>query len=163
MPFTTHKRPTPNVSRGKNRLLGVVFHHTAGGCAGAVSWLTNRASGASAHVVIDRDGTRYVLAEPEAITWHAGKSCWKGVNGANSVTLGVEFVLTVPQVEADVALTSEQIASALEYLAPIAKRQGWGLDDFTHHAAICTPPGRKRDLSPKNWALVKAALDKVYD
>ena len=63
---------------------------------------------------------------------------------------------------AGVALTSEQIASALEYLAPIAKGRGWSLDDFTHHAAVCVPKGRKRDLSEANWTALQIALSRVY-
>jgi|GEM_PF-705383 len=152
MKYRETHRPTPNITKGvENKREGVVFHHTAGTAAGAVAWLTDRASKASAHVVIARTGDRTTLADDTDVTWHAGHGKFRGVN-PNLVTLGVEFELTVPQVKADEPLTKAQLESMIEWLRPRWSRYGWTIHDMTHHRAV--DPKRKIDLSEKNWRLV---------
>ena len=84
---------TPNISKGvaiKPKFL--VIHYTAGGsAAGAISWLTNRAAKASAHLVIGRDGAVTQLASFTQRTWHAGRSAWAGLKGLNSHSIGIEL------------------------------------------------------------------------
>ncbi len=71
----------------------LVIHYTAGGTAeGAVSWLTNRVSQASAHLVIDRNGEITQLVPFDRIAWHAGASAWEGRYGLNRYSLGIELV-----------------------------------------------------------------------
>lgn len=71
----------------------VVMHFTANGSArGALDWLCNPIAKASAHFVIGPDGDVTQLAELNEKTWHAGKSSWKGLNGLNSHSVGVEMV-----------------------------------------------------------------------
>src|SRR5690625_7362202 len=106
MKYRETHRPTPNITKGvENKREGVVFHHTAGTAAGAVTWLTDRASKASAHVVIARTGDRTTLADDTDVTWHAGHGKRRGVN-TNRATLGVEIAQTVTQVIADELLTT---------------------------------------------------------
>lgn len=87
------QRPTPNRG-GALDPQGIVLHDTAGdlGNEGAVSWLTNPAARASAHVVVGRDGTIIQLAPFNVVTWHAGKSNWKGRQNVNSFAVGIEIV-----------------------------------------------------------------------
>lgn len=150
--YPEHVRLTPNASRGQNERLGVCFHHTGGSFGGAVSWLTNPASGVSAHVVIGFDGERCVLAGDHVITWHAGRSEFQGRRGCNAFLLGVEFEL----MEASDYLTHDQVESVIEWLEPRWHRYGWSLAWMTHHAAIA--PGRKVDLSPANWSRLRTHL-----
>lgn len=113
--------PTPNVENGTNKLRGIVLHHTASRSAGyAIATLCNPEKRVSAHVVIDRDGTRYVLAEPTKITWHAGYSVLNGKDWCNNFTLGIEFQGNTQQRP----LTEEQINSAIDYIIPIMKKYG---------------------------------------
>jgi len=71
----------------------LVMHYTAGSSySGAVSWLTNPAAKASAHLVINYDGSITQLAPFNVKTWHAGKSFWNGVNGLNGHSIGIELV-----------------------------------------------------------------------
>lgn len=71
----------------------VIVHFTAAGAAsGSVSWLVNPEAKASAHLVIDRDGTAYQLAPLTSRTWHAGgkSSSWRG-GSVNSRSIGIEL------------------------------------------------------------------------
>lgn len=77
----------------------LVWHYTAG--ASAVSsiefWKTPDAAGASAHLVIDRDGTIYQCRPFNTTCGHAGKSTWvdpktgKRYDGLNSCSIGIEI------------------------------------------------------------------------
>jgi len=111
MKYREIKYQTPNISRNKtNEILGVVFHHTGFGLDSSLSWLTDPESEVSAHVIIDKDGTRYILADDKHVTWHAGRSNFNGRENCNDFMLGVEFVgNTIIH-----RLTNEQIESALE-------------------------------------------------
>lgn len=84
----------------------VVLHYTAAGPAsGSVAWLTNREAYASAHLVIDRDGTAYQLAPLTSRTWHAGgaSSAWRG-RSVNSRSIGIELANYGPLVRKSGAL-----------------------------------------------------------
>lgn len=87
-------KPTPNV--GKNFPKGlpdtIIIHYTAAPSASsAINWLTNKKAGASAHLVIARDGKITQLADFNIITWHAGKSKWKDREGLNNYSIGIEI------------------------------------------------------------------------
>ena len=86
-------RATPNKS-GKIKPEGIIVHDTAGDLAGtgSIEWLCNPKAKASAHVVVDRDGTITQLAPLNVATWHAGKSEWKGRRFCNAFTIGIEIV-----------------------------------------------------------------------
>jgi N-acetylmuramoyl-L-alanine amidase len=47
---------------------------------------------ASAHLLIARDGSVTQFAPFNVITWHAGKSQWKGLSGLNKYSIGIELV-----------------------------------------------------------------------
>lgn len=75
----------------------IVQHYTAGYTAsGAISWLNNPESQASAHVVIDYDGTITQLVPFNIKAWHAGPSSYKGYNGLNNYSIGIEIVNVGP-------------------------------------------------------------------
>jgi N-acetylmuramoyl-L-alanine amidase len=70
----------------------IVIHATAGGsAASSVNWLTDRSSGVSAHMVIERDGGITQLVPFNRIAWHAGQSCWRGRSGVNRFGIGIEL------------------------------------------------------------------------
>lgn len=149
-------RMTTNISPARtNKRQGVVFHHTGGSFEGAVSWLRDPASGVSAHVVIAKNGERAILAADDMVTWHAGAGRWRGEN-PNHIALGVEFELTEADVRAGALLTSDQLKSMTEWLVPRWRMYNWTMDDMTHHREV--DPGRKIDLSPNNWRLVRNAI-----
>lgn len=141
--------PTPNVTEGVNEVEGIILHHTATSTGEqALRTLTSPKSGVSCHVLIDTDGTRYVLADPTAITWHAGKSMLNGKEGCNNFTVGIEFqgnTLEEP-------LTDDQIQSALDYMLPIMRHYNIPMKNIVTHEQI-----RKeyKDANPKAKAHAK--------
>ncbi len=75
----------------------LVMHYTAGGTmSGAVSTLKKKGSKASAHIVIDRDGAVEQVLPFNKVTWHAGRSRWRGLKGLNAHSIGIELVNAGP-------------------------------------------------------------------
>ena len=128
------KRPTPNYSKDKtNTVEGVILHHTAEPTAEkSLAILTGTERKVGAHVVIDTDGTRFILCEPTVVTWHAGYSILNGREGCNNFTIGIEFqgnTLEMP-------LTEDQIDSAIEYLLPLIKKYNIPIKNIVTHETI---------------------------
>lgn len=85
-------QPTPNKG-GKLAPQYLVIHYTAATTArGSISWFLNNAAKASAHLLIDRDGSVIQFAPFNLITWHAGQSEWNGLKGMNNYSIGIELV-----------------------------------------------------------------------
>ena len=71
----------------------IVLHYTAtGSLAAAVNWFKNPAAKASAHYVIDRDGTIVRMVPEAKKAYHAGKSEWQGRKDVNRISIGIEIV-----------------------------------------------------------------------
>ena len=126
--------PTPNYAKDKtNEVLGIVLHHTAQPTlAESLDILTSPAKKAGTHVVIDTDGTRYIMADPTAVTYHAGLSILNGREHCNYFTIGIEFqgnTLEKP-------LTDDQIASGIQYVLPIMAKYHIPLDNIVTHGMI---------------------------
>lgn len=71
----------------------LVLHYTAGYSGkSSVGWLTNPAAKASAHFVVDRDGSITQLVSLKDRAWHAGgaTSRWRGM-GPNPISWGIEI------------------------------------------------------------------------
>lgn len=85
-------KQTPNKG-GKYTPQYLVMHYTAATEAkGSISWFLNREAKASAHLIIDRDGTITQFAPFTTICWHAGVSEWNGLVGLNKNSIGIELV-----------------------------------------------------------------------
>jgi N-acetylmuramoyl-L-alanine amidase len=70
----------------------IVIHYTAGASAdSSVRTLCDPHSRASAHLVVGRDGTVHQLVPFDTVTWHAGKSSWRGRSGYNRYAIGIEI------------------------------------------------------------------------
>lgn len=114
-------------------MLGVILHHTAEPTAeSALKILSSPEKKVGTHVVIDTDGTRYVMAEPTVVAYHAGYSILNGLEGCNYFTIGIEFqgnTLKAP-------LTEEQIESGTEYLIPIINTYNIPLENIVTHQMI---------------------------
>lgn len=126
--------PTPNFDPDSiNDVIGVVLHHTAEPTVeNALNILSSPEKKVGTHVVIDTDGTRYIMAKPTAVTYHAGYSVLNGREGCNYFTVGIEFqgnTLNEP-------LTENQIESGIEYLLPIIKSYNIQLDNIVTHQMI---------------------------
>lgn len=150
----------------------LVIHFTAGASAeSSISfWKTPAAKGASAHLVIDRDGTVYQCRPFNVTCGHAGKSKWTDPNtgrefiGLNSCSIGIELAnggssyptkfsklkpVTArhknggPELQWE-AYTPEQIAACEAVSKALVAR--YKLDDVVGHEDIA--PDRKSDPGP---------------
>jgi N-acetyl-anhydromuramyl-L-alanine amidase AmpD len=84
---------TPNQG-GRLEPTLIVLHDTAGRLAkgSSVAWLCNPNAKASAHLVVERDGSVTQLVEFDRVAWHAGQSSWRGRSGCNAFAIGIEIV-----------------------------------------------------------------------
>lgn len=125
--------PTPNIGEGKNEVWAIVLHHTAGeSLLGDLTQLTNKELEVSCHALIARNGTRYLLAQPEQITWHAGRSSLHGRTDLNKLAVGIEFEgNTIEQ-----RLTQRQVLSAIEYIRPIVKKYHIPIENIVTHEMV---------------------------
>ena len=71
----------------------LVVHFTSGASAESSIefWRSRAAKGASAHVVIDRDGTVYQTRPFNRTCGHAGVSAWVGFKNLNTCSIGIEL------------------------------------------------------------------------
>jgi len=71
----------------------IVLHYTAGSSFdGALSWLYQKNSKASAHYLVGRDGKTELIVPTTTVAWHAGRSAWKGREKVNTFSLGITLV-----------------------------------------------------------------------
>lgn len=71
----------------------VVMHFTCMlSIDGVVSWFKNDASKASAHLILDLDGTLTQMVPFNEKAWHAGASFYKGHSDLNAVGIGIEII-----------------------------------------------------------------------
>ena len=91
--YKEKKYPTPNIDKKRtNTVEGVILHHTAEPTIErSLEILTSLKKKVGTHCVIDLDGTRYIMCEPEVVTYHAGFSVLNGKEGCNYFTIGIEF------------------------------------------------------------------------
>ena len=86
--------PSPNTSGPFKAGLPdtVIIHYTAGSSAeSSIRTLKDPNSKASAHLVIDKDGTITQLVPFNIIAWHAGKSSLGNRVGYNNYSIGIEI------------------------------------------------------------------------
>jgi len=74
----------------------IVLHYTAGPYKPALNTLTNPRIRASAHLIIDRDGTVTQLVPFNIEAWHAGSSSYGNRVGLNKYSIGIEMVNSGP-------------------------------------------------------------------
>ncbi|MEK7246434.1 MAG: N-acetylmuramoyl-L-alanine amidase [Pseudomonadota bacterium] len=71
----------------------LVLHYTGlRTCTDALDRLCDSKAKASAHYLIDEDGTTYALVAEDRRAWHAGVSYWRGERDVNARSLGIELV-----------------------------------------------------------------------
>ncbi|MHB9026859.1 MAG: N-acetylmuramoyl-L-alanine amidase [Armatimonadota bacterium] len=139
---------SPNRGDGE-RWAGIVLHSTGGAFQGAVRWLLQRVSKASAHFVVSRAGEVRQLVSLRHVAWHAGKSDWRGQGCANRFTIGIEMEhLDGRQDWPPVQLR----AVAALCRALMAKYPHIGISDIVGHADVARPRGRKVDPRDFPWS-----------
>lgn len=158
--------PTPNIDSTKtNDVRGVILHHTAEPTVeSSLRVLTVGARHVGTHVVIDTDGTRYIMCSPTTVTFHAGASILDGREKCNEFTIGIEFqgnTLEKP-------LTQQQRESAIEYLLPLIKEYNIPIRNIVTHEMIRNNYKRKYpnkkvagkvDITPTEYRKFMAELN----
>lgn len=88
------ERPSPNKSSREGVVVDtLVLHYTGMRTAEeALERLTNEKAAVSAHYTVDEDGTVYAHVPELEKAWHAGVSHWRGRDGANGFSIGIEIV-----------------------------------------------------------------------
>ncbi len=88
------ERPSPNHDARPNDAVVsmLVLHYTDMHSAeAALQRLCDPLAKVSAHYLITEDGTIHRLVPEARRAWHAGKSHWRGIDGLNAVSLGIEL------------------------------------------------------------------------
>jgi N-acetylmuramoyl-L-alanine amidase len=149
----------------------VVLHATVGTFASSLAWLTNPASGVSAHYLIAKSGTIARLVDEADMAWHAGVSFWRGRTDINRYSIGIElenltgmrgFVGQDPYPEPQIAALAHLVdAICLRHGIPrdrqhivthaeIAPRRktdpaGFPMDTFMRRIGACAEPAQPTD------------------
>lgn len=139
--YATEWVGTPNM--GLRRPNYVIIHHTATeNCTQVLNdFSTPGGREASAHYVIDKDGTVYHMLNDLLRSHHAGDSKWGNTTDLNSSSIGIELVNNGRQV-----FSAEQINSLLILLERLKNAYQIPGPNFLGHGDIA--PTRKADPSP---------------
>ncbi len=109
----------------------------------------------SAHILIERDGTATQFVSFDERAWHAGVSCFQGVESCNDFSIGIELEGTddTPFEDAQYARLVELtqvIMNTYPHITP---------DNIVGHSDIA--PGRKTDPGPEfDWHRYKKTIKK---
>lgn len=120
----------------------IVIHYTGtNSLSSPLTWLCQKGSRVSAHLVVAKDGRVFQLLPFNIRGWHAGRSEYDGRSNVNSFSIGIENQgigdeWPWPQVEAN-----REIIRALFKAYPI--------EDVVGHEDVAIPPGRKPDPGPR--------------
>lgn len=110
----------------------------------------------SAHVLIRRDGSMIQFVSLLDRAWHAGRSCFQGVEECNDYSIGIEL-----EGADDIPYSPEQYRALAELSAVISL--AWSdisSDRITGHCDIA--PGRKTDPGPAfEWLHFRTALEEA--
>lgn len=140
-------RQSPNISSGTKDIRFIILHFdAASNSTSAVNWLTQKASGVSSDLHITRDGKVTQMASFKQITWHAGRSEWKGLTNLNRYAIGIEqenmgMVNGVYQDWTEIQIQKcIEVCKALVVAYPL-------ITEILGHEEVA--PGRKDDPGPK--------------
>ena len=150
------QKPSPNFTRPDTQrdIWAIIIHATATkGLSSPLEWLTLSASKVSAHYLIDLNGEIYQMVNESDIAWHAGKSKWRGKEGVNSFSVGIELVNANDGVQ---LYPQEQLDSCADIVADISKRKDIHACDVIGHSDIA--PGRKNDPVKFPWGEFRGIL-----
>jgi N-acetyl-anhydromuramyl-L-alanine amidase AmpD len=134
-------------ARPKGEVSCVVIHADADSdIAQSIRWCCDPKSKVSYHTIIGRTGKVYSLVPVAKRAWHAGVSEYHGRQNVNDFSVGLCFGNRNDGKE---HYMDAQYEAGANYCAGlIARYPAITLADFTTHAAIARPVGRKTDPGP---------------
>jgi N-acetylmuramoyl-L-alanine amidase len=135
---------SPNFGSRKDgktpRLL--ILHYTDTKTLAETLRLLQGAREASAHYVVDEDGSIYRLVDEKDRAWHAGVSCWEGEEDVNSASIGIEIQNPGHQ-NGYRTFPEKQIGAVTDLCREIIARHGIKPYHVLAHSDIA--PARKKD------------------
>ncbi|MGQ0661069.1 N-acetylmuramoyl-L-alanine amidase [Sphingosinicella sp.] len=145
--------PSPNFDDRDQPVSMVVVHYTGmQDGASAIARLRDPEAGVSCHYVVDEEGRTLRLVPEDKRAWHAGKSHWRGIDGVNAISIGIEIVN--PGHEFGYRpFPAEQMASVVRLMAGIMQRHTIPIANVVGHSDVA--PTRKQDPGELfDWALL---------
>lgn len=139
---------SPNIGGIITPIFGIIHYDASQTQSGAVQWMTMKHKdpnqNVSAHLSIGRDGSVIQMVPFNIKAWHAGISKWKGYDGLNSYSIGIELQNTGKQKYTDIQMNVLiEVCSALT--------AAYKLREWVGHSDIS--PGRKVDPGPMfDWS-----------
>ncbi len=135
--------PSPNFD-ARTKLPDMLVLHYTGMQTGeaALARLCDPEAGVSSHYLVEEDGRIFRLVAEERRAWHAGRSFWKGEEGVNHASIGIEIVN--PGHEFGYRpFPQAQIDAVIALVADIRSR--WQIDDNRILGHSDVAPARKID------------------
>jgi N-acetylmuramoyl-L-alanine amidase len=135
--------PSPNFDSRDQPVSMVVLHYTGMvDATSAIARLRDPEARVSSHYVIAEDGQVLRLVAEENRAWHAGRSWWRGVQGVNGCSVGIEIVN--PGHEYGYRpFTEQQMDALIPLLAGIVRRYAVEPANVVGHSDVA--PARKQD------------------
>lgn len=144
--------PHQSDRRHNAEITAIVLHADVSASADqSIRWLKDPRARASYHYIVERDGTVTRLVPEDRKAWHAGQSALGGVPDVNQYSIGVCFSNLQDGKE---PFTPDALDAGIELVSELCVRYDIAPARIVTHAAIATPPGRKRDpgpLFPLEW------------
>lgn len=132
-----------------SRVEYIVLHFTAGDFQSSLHQLTE--GEVSSHYLVSESPEIFRLVNEDLRAYHAGKSYWKGENGLNWNSIGIEIVNpgcnTVSENMHCADYPEAQIDLVIELLQSLVAKHNIGRDHIIGHGDIA--PDRKIDPGPK--------------
>ncbi|MDB5713520.1 MAG: N-acetylmuramoyl-L-alanine amidase [Sphingomonadales bacterium] len=135
--------PSPNFDERTSPVSMLVLHYTGMvDAASAIARLTDPEAKVSAHYLVAEDGQIVRMVDEGKRAWHAGRSHWRGIDGINSASIGIELVN--PGHEFGYRPFPEsQIDALIPLVVGIVERHGITRGNVVGHSDIA--PTRKQD------------------
>ena len=141
--------PNFNNRRRPDDITAIVVHSTANSSLErVVDWFNNPSAQVSAHYTIGKDGQIVQHVQDIHRAWHAGRSTWRGREGTNDYTIGIELVNLN---DGNDPYPEAQHQALVALCAYLADKYNISPDDIMGHLDIALPPGRKSD--PRGYNL----------
>jgi len=135
--------PSPNFDERGAPVSIIVLHYTGMQSAeAAIERLCDPAAKVSAHYLVAEDGTILRLVQEDKRAWHAGKSFWRGHQGLNSISVGIEIVNPGHELGYR-PFPDAQMSSVIPLVAEIKERYSITRGNVVGHSDIA--PARKQD------------------
>jgi N-acetylmuramoyl-L-alanine amidase len=143
MTLTLIDAPSPNFD-ARTKVPDMIVLHYTGMQTGeaALARLCDPEAKVSSHYLVEEDGRVFRLVAEERRAWHAGVSFWKGEEGVNHASIGIEIVNPGHEFGYR-AFPEAQIAAVIALVADIRTR--WEIEDSRIIGHSDVAPARKQD------------------